>query len=60
MRGNLREVDVGLFAEIHSVDEELIIALVLKTEDPVVPRETNRKRERERERERGGRRKEKT
>lgn len=49
MRGNLREIDVCLFAEIHSVDEGLSIALALKAEDPVAPRETNRKRERERE-----------
>jgi len=52
MRGNLQEIDVGLFAEIHSVDEGLSIAFALKAEDPVAPRETNRKRGRERERER--------
>lgn len=37
---------MNLFAEIHSVDEGLSIALALKAENPMAPRETNRKRDR--------------
>lgn len=46
-RENLREIDVDLFAEIHLMDEGLSIAPALKAENPVAPRETNRKREEE-------------
>lgn len=40
---------MNLFAEIHSVDEGLSIALALKAENPMAPRETNRKRDGKRE-----------